>query len=85
MTPRVIAVFLATGVRLSELTGICYVPDDRSRTDVDLQGRELRIRGKGGNARIAPGSRSAGEPQNPRAAPAFCRTLLLACFTRRNA
>jgi integrase/recombinase XerD len=43
----VIAVFRATGVRLSELTDICYVPDDLSRTDVDLEGREIRIRGKG--------------------------------------
>jgi integrase/recombinase XerD len=48
----VIAVFRATGVRLSELAGICYVPDDPSRTDLDLEGRQIRIRGKGGRGRI---------------------------------
>jgi site-specific recombinase XerD len=48
----IIAVFRATGVRLSELAGICYVPDDHSRTDLDLEGREIRIRGKGGKGRI---------------------------------
>ena len=48
----VIAVFRATGIRLSELAGIRYVPDDHSRTDLDLDGREIRIRGKGGKGRI---------------------------------
>ena len=48
----IIAVFRVTGVRLSELAGICYVPDDPSRTDLDLEGREIRIRGKGGKGRI---------------------------------
>jgi hypothetical protein len=41
-----IAVFLATGIRLSELTGICYSPDDPARNDLDLQAREIRVRAK---------------------------------------
>ena len=47
----IIAVFTATGIRLSELAGICCHPDDPARSDLDLPGREIRIRGKGGTAR----------------------------------
>ena len=47
----VIAVFTATGIRLSELAGIRYQPGDPARSDLDLQGREIRIRGKGSTAR----------------------------------
>ena len=47
----IIAVFTATGIRLSELAGICCHPDDPARSDLDLYGREIRIRGKGGTAR----------------------------------
>ena len=47
----IIAVFTATGIRLAELAGIRYHPDDPARNDLDLQGREIRIRGKGGTAR----------------------------------
>ena len=47
----IIAVFTATGIRLSELAGIRYHPGDPARSDLDLQGREIRIRGKGGTAR----------------------------------
>ena len=47
----IIAVFTATGIRLSELAGIRYHPGDLARSDLDLQGREIRIRGKGGTAR----------------------------------
>jgi integrase/recombinase XerD len=47
----IIAVFTATGIRLSELAGIRYHPDDPARSDLDLHGREIRIRGKGGTAR----------------------------------
>jgi integrase/recombinase XerD len=46
----IIAVFTATGIRLSELAGICC-PGDPARSDLDLQAREIRIRGKGGTAR----------------------------------
>jgi site-specific recombinase XerD len=47
----IIAVLTATGIRLSELAGIRYHPGDPARSDLDLQGREIRIRGKGGTAR----------------------------------
>ena len=43
--------FTATGIRLSELAGIRYHPGDPGRSDLDLQCREIRIRGKGGTAR----------------------------------
>jgi len=48
----VIAVFRASGIRLAELAGICCHPDDPARSDVDLQRREIYIRGKGGKDRI---------------------------------
>jgi len=48
----IMAVFRATGVRLSELAGIRYDPGDPLRSDVDLQYREIRVRGKGGETRI---------------------------------
>ena len=47
----VIAVFAATGVRLSELAGIRYDPDDPRRSDVDLWHREITVRGKGRKTR----------------------------------
>ena len=42
----IIAVFTATGIRLAELAGIRYHPDDPARSDLDLQAREIRIAGK---------------------------------------
>jgi len=47
----IIAVFTATGIRLSEMAGIRYHPDDPARSDLDLHAREIRIAGKGGTAR----------------------------------
>ena len=47
----IIAVFTATGIRLSELAGIRYHPGDPARSDLDLQAREIRIAGKGGKPR----------------------------------
>ena len=47
----VIAVFRATGIRLSELAGIRYDPDDPRRSDVDLWHREITVHGKGGKTR----------------------------------
>jgi integrase/recombinase XerD len=47
----IVAVLTATGIRLSELAGIRCHPDDPARSDLDLQGREIRIRGKGRTAR----------------------------------
>jgi len=43
----VIAVFGATGVRLSELAGIRYDPGDPQRSDLDLWHREITVHGKG--------------------------------------
>jgi integrase/recombinase XerD len=48
----IIAVFQATGIRLSELAGIRYDPGDAARSDLDLLGREILVRGKGGRPRI---------------------------------
>ncbi|HEX9357807.1 MAG TPA: tyrosine-type recombinase/integrase [Streptosporangiaceae bacterium] len=48
----IIAVFTASGIRLSELAGICHDPDDPLRSDVDLWRREITVRGKGGQTRI---------------------------------
>ena len=47
----ILAVLLATGIRLAELTGIRYYPDDPYRCDVDLEAREIRVRGKAGKPR----------------------------------
>jgi integrase/recombinase XerD len=47
----VLSVFRATGIRLAELAGIRYDPDDPRRSDVDLERREIRVRGKGGRDR----------------------------------
>jgi site-specific recombinase XerD len=48
----IISVFRATGIRLSELAGIRYDPDDPQRSDVDPWRREIRVRGKGGQPRV---------------------------------
>jgi integrase/recombinase XerD len=42
-----IAVLKATGIRLSELTGIRYNPGDPQRSDLDLWHREITVHGKG--------------------------------------
>jgi integrase/recombinase XerD len=47
----IIAVFRATGVRLSEMAGIRHDPDDPARSDLDLHAREIKIRGKGAKDR----------------------------------
>jgi len=47
----ILSVFRATGIRLAELAGICYDPDDPGRSDVDLDRREIHVRGKGGRDR----------------------------------
>ena len=48
----IIAVFKATGIRVSELAGIRYSASDPRRSDVDLWNREITVRGKAGRARI---------------------------------
>jgi integrase/recombinase XerD len=46
-----IAVFRATGMRLSELAGIRYDPDEPWRGDLDLWHREITVHGKGRKTR----------------------------------
>jgi site-specific recombinase XerD len=55
----VIAVFRATGIRLSELARIRYSPGDHQRTDVDLERREINVTGKGGRTRVVKISHDA--------------------------
>jgi integrase/recombinase XerD len=55
----IIAVLTATGIRLSELAGIRCHPGDPARSDLDLQAREIRIRGKGRTARTVKISHQA--------------------------
>ena len=47
----ILSVFRATGIRLAELAGIRYDPGDPRRSDLDLERREIRVRGKGGRDR----------------------------------
>ena len=47
----ILAVFRATGIRLAELAGIRYDPGDPGRSDLDLERREIQVRGKGGRDR----------------------------------
>ena len=55
----VIAVFRATGIRLSELAGIRYDPGNPQRGDIDLWQREITVRGKGGKTRTVKISHDA--------------------------
>jgi site-specific recombinase XerD len=55
----VIAVLRATGVRAGEIAGIRCCPDDPGRSDVDLQNRTIRVRGKGRRERVVPIGRDA--------------------------
>jgi site-specific recombinase XerD len=48
----VVAVLKATGIRLSELAGIRYHPDDPRASDIDLWQREIQVRGKRARQRI---------------------------------
>jgi site-specific recombinase XerD len=48
----ILAVFRATGIRLTEMAGIRHHPDDPDHGDVDLQRQEIYVRGKGGKDRI---------------------------------
>jgi len=47
----ILSVFRATGIRVAELAAIRYHPGDRGRSDLDLERREIRVRGKGGRDR----------------------------------
>ena len=55
----VLAVFLATGIRVSELAAIRYCAGDPGRGDVDLEAREIRVQGKGGRDRTVKISHEA--------------------------
>jgi site-specific recombinase XerC len=58
----IIAVFQATGIRLSELAGIRYDADDTQRSDLDLwSGRSLSAARTASSA----SSRSATRPRGP--------------------
>ena len=48
----IIAVFRPAGIRLAELAGIRYDPQDTQRSDLDLWQREITVRGKNRKARI---------------------------------
>ena len=48
----ILAVFRSTGIRLTEMAGIRHHLDDLDHGDVDLLGREIYVRGKGGKDRI---------------------------------
>ena len=58
----IIAVFRSTGIRLAELAGIRYDPQDTQRSDLDLWQREITVRGKNGKARIVKISYPAARP-----------------------
>ena len=47
----ILAVFRATGIRLAELAGIRYDPGDPDRSDLNLERRDIHVRGKGGRDR----------------------------------
>jgi integrase/recombinase XerD len=55
----VLAVFLATGIRVAELAAIRYSGDDPGFSDLDLEAREIRVRGKGGQDRTVKISHEA--------------------------
>jgi integrase/recombinase XerD len=55
----IIAVFRATGVRLAELAGLRYTPDQPGAGDVDLQLREITVTGKGRKPRTVKMDREA--------------------------
>ena len=55
----VIAVFRATGMRLSELAGIRYRPGEPRRSDLDLWNREITVHGKGRKTRAVKISHDA--------------------------
>ena len=48
----IIAVFTATGIRLSELADLRYDPSDPRDSDIDLWQRQITVRGKGRRPRI---------------------------------
>jgi site-specific recombinase XerD len=48
----ILSLFRDTGMRLSELAGLCYDPEDAQRRDIDLRTREGIVTGKGSRQRL---------------------------------
>jgi integrase len=63
----ILAVFEATGIRLSELAGIRYDPANPQRDDVNLHGREIRS-----SARAASPGKSRSASERPGASTGTC-------------
>jgi site-specific recombinase XerC len=61
----IIAVLKATGIRLLELAGIRYDPDDPRRSDIDLMEREITVHGKGRRTRTVKISYDAARAVRP--------------------
>ncbi len=56
----ILRIFYATGLRLAELSNLRWLPAEPERNDVNLDGQELRVVGKGGRMRLVSiGARSA--------------------------
>ncbi len=56
----IVRIFIDTGVRLAEMAGLRWAPDDPEANDVDLEADVLRVMGKGGRQRIVGlGAKSA--------------------------
>lgn len=57
----IVRVFIDTGVRLSEVAGLRYHPEDPERSDVDLDQAVLYVVGKGARPRIVPIGTKTGQ------------------------
>lgn len=55
----IVRVLIDTGMRISGLAGLCYVPEDAERSDVNLNRRVLVITLKGGDRQQVPIGRKA--------------------------
>jgi site-specific recombinase XerC len=74
----IIAVFTTTGIRLSELAGLRYDPDDPRCRDIALWQREITVRGKGGKTRtVKIGLRGRAEPGPVPGKSSFTSDVLL--------
>jgi hypothetical protein len=69
----ILSVFRATGIRLAELAQIRYHPGDPGRSDLDLDRREIRVRGKGGKDRTVRIDHEAAPPGPVPAGPRQAR------------
>lgn len=60
----IVSILTVTGVRLAELAGLRWRPDDPRENDVDLDRGELRVRGKGNRERLVALGRNAKSDLN---------------------